>query len=96
MVINAETEERMVRGQRVSRVGWPRKPLIRWLVQPSPPPAGVSGDRQVKMTDDTGLERRAGEGSTRSYWGTGQRGRGTMENGQESPESHRQNAGFLF
>ena len=55
-----------------------------------------SRDRQVKMTDDTGVERRAGEGSTGRYWGTGQRDRGTVESCQESPESHSQNSGFTF
>lgn len=43
------------------------------LVQPPPLPAGVSGDRQVKTTDDTGVERRAGDGSTGRYWGTPER-----------------------
>ena len=66
------------------------------LVQPPPLSAGVSGDRQVKMTDDTGVERRAGEGSTGRYWGTGQRDRGTVESCQESPESPSQNSGFTF
>ena len=57
------------------------------LVQPPPLPAGVSGDRQVRMTGDTGVERRAGEGSTRRYWGTGHRGGGTVESCWESPRA---------
>lgn len=63
MVINAETEERMVRGQ--SEQGGVAKETSDKvaLVQPPPLPAGVSGDRQVQMTDDTGLERGQARGA---------------------------------
>ena len=66
------------------------------LVQPPPLPAGVSGDRQVRMTGDTGVERRAGEGSTRRYWGTGHRGGGDSGELLGEPQSQRQNSGFAF